>query len=176
MTDVISPSDPSSSLWQKVQAEQLAAIGDLLGEAPVPIGQIAEKLGLEIVSLTLPYDISGLIKRVSDNPARYQIQINNTDAPVRQRFTVAHEIGHFLLHIGEIDSDGITDSILYRSKLSDKKEAEANRLAAAMLLPWDKVKAWHQSRFGCDPVVANIDEIAKAFKVSSLAVGFRLRF
>ncbi|HCM3005245.1 TPA: ImmA/IrrE family metallo-endopeptidase, partial [Klebsiella pneumoniae] len=52
----------------------------------------------------------------------------------RQRFTLAHEIAHFLLHRDRI-GDGITDDILYRSKLSDFMEVQANRLAADILMP-----------------------------------------
>lgn len=175
MIENIPANDPAYNLWQKVDPYLLGVIDGLILEAPVPIGRIAEELGLDVVSLTLDSNISGLIRMTSDEPKAFEIQVNNTDAPVRQRFTVAHEIAHFLLHSDEIGTDGITDNILYRSKLSDRKEVEANKLAAALLLPWSKVIAWHQANFGCDPMVQNIDEIAKAFRVSSLAVGFRLR-
>ncbi|MDP9139968.1 MAG: ImmA/IrrE family metallo-endopeptidase, partial [Pseudomonadota bacterium] len=59
---------------------------------------------------------------------------NRHDPPKRQRFTVAHEIAHFLLHRDDI-GDGISDDVLYRSNLSDKREQQANRLAADILMP-----------------------------------------
>ncbi|WP_404373127.1 ImmA/IrrE family metallo-endopeptidase [Sphingomonas sp. MMS24-J45] len=142
----------------------------------MPIGLIAQKFGIEVISITLPADISGLIRQLSTKDQSYQIQVNNTDVPVRQRFTVAHEIGHFLLHKQSIGTDGITDSILYRSKLSDRLEAEANRMAAALLLPWDKVHDWCMQRHACLPASGHLDEIASVFKVSALAVGFRFGF
>ena len=168
--------DPAQPLWQQIPTDEFGLIKSLLNRVPVPIGEVAAALSIDVVSLTLPVEISGLIKKMSPDVEEYQIQINNTDAPVRQRFTVAHEIAHYFLHKSHIDSDGITDSILYRSKLSDKKEAEANRLAAAMLLPWNEVQAWHHERYGCAPKAEFLDEIAKAFRVSSLAVGFRFGF
>jgi hypothetical protein len=170
------PGDPAEALWHRVAPEKVEQISILLNHTPVPIGEVASALGLDVISVTLPSDISGLIRKISPNEERYEIQVNNTDVPVRQRFTVAHEVAHFLIHRHMIGTDGITDSILYRSKLSDRNEAEANRLAAAMLLPWDKVREWHQVRYGCAPQAHNLDEIAKAFRVSGLAVGFRFGF
>lgn len=174
MDDLLSK-DPASDLWKRVSPEHLQAITGLLWDIPVPIGKIAQALNLEVLSTTLSPDISGLIKKIGNSSPKYQIQINNLDASVRQRFTAAHEVSHFLLHKNEIDNDGISDSILYRSRLSDKKEAEANRLAAAILIPWVKVWEWHQKIYRCAPSIENIDAIAKTFRVSSLAVGFRLR-
>lgn len=170
------PGDPTGLLWSRVDQGELHKIVPMLQSVPVPIGRIAERLGLDVVSITLPSDISGLIRKVSPDEDAYQIQVNNTDVPVRQRFTVAHEIAHFLLHRDQIGTDGITDTILYRSKLSDRTEAEANKLAAAMLLPWDKVNAWHSERYATPPSRENLDDIARAFRVSGLAVGFRFGF
>jgi hypothetical protein len=170
------PPDPADHLWQRVAESDRVTISSLVDHVPVPIGAIAEAFEIEVISLTLPSDISGLIRETAPASLRYQIQVNNTDVPVRQRFTVAHEVGHFLLHRDSIGTDGITDSILYRSKLSDRVEAEANRLAAALLLPWTKVQTWYWERYGCKPESEHIEEIAAAFKVSALAVGFRFGF
>jgi Zn-dependent peptidase ImmA (M78 family) len=168
--------DPASSLWLRVGSAELEKIAPLLDQVPVHVGAIAELLGIEVISITLTSDISGLIKKVNSYSDSYQIQINNTDAAARQRFTVAHELAHYLLHRRSIGTDGVTDSILYRSKLSDRVEAEANRLAAAILLPWSRVRAWHQEHYQCEPDVNHLEELAKAFRVSSLAVGFRFGF
>lgn len=172
----LNPQDPAAALWMRVDRADREAIGPLLNQTPVSVGAVAERLKIEVISITLPADVSGLIKKMSAEEKVYQIQVNNTDVAVRQRFTVAHELAHYLLHRSQIGTDGITDSILYRSKLSDKTEAEANRLGAAILLPWDKVQNWHNDRYGCRPKPDHIDEIAKAFRVSSLAVGFRFGF
>jgi Zn-dependent peptidase ImmA (M78 family) len=168
----ISPSDPAIGLWLRADEADLAKFWDIFADAPVQVGLIAERLGLEVLSLTLSTEISGLIRRKANGS--YEIHVNNTDAAVRQRFTVCHEIAHYLLHRGLIDAEGITDNILYRSKLTNRQEAEANKLGAAILLPWPKVTEWHQERFGGPPNKENIDQIASAFRASSLAVGFRL--
>ncbi|WP_428334290.1 ImmA/IrrE family metallo-endopeptidase [Novosphingobium sp.] len=166
--------DPAFSLWMKVNESDFQKIENFMKSAPVKIGLIAEALSIEVESTTLPPNISGSIRRINQNPNFYKIEVNNTDVGIRQRFTVSHEISHYLLHRPEIDSTGITDTILYRSNLSDKKEIEANRLAAAILMPWQLIHEWHIQKFGCDPVAQNITEMANAFRVSSLSVGYRL--
>lgn len=173
----LNPSDPALPLWKRVSVDERVIIDNVAGNAPpVAIGLIAQRFGIEVISITLPADISGLIRQLSPNNQSYQIQVNNTDVAVRQRFTVAHELAHFLLHRHSIGTDGITDSILYRSKLSDRVEAEANRMAAALLLPWDKVHDWCLRKHACQPASEHLEEIAEVFKVSALAVGFRFGF
>lgn len=172
MASLISPGDPALSLWLRAHEVDLVKFWDVFDNVPVQVGLIAERLGLEVLSVTLSADISGLIRRKGEG--FYEIQVNNTDAASRQRFTVCHEIAHYLLHRPLIDAEGITDNILYRSKLTNQQEAEANKLGAAILLPWPKVSEWHQSRYGTLPHKDNIGEIASAFRASSLAVGFRL--
>lgn len=169
---LIPSNDPARDLWARVNPADISKIWHIFDNVPVPVGLLADQLNIEVVSITLATEISGLIRRLDENS--YEIQVNNTDAAVRQRFTVCHEIAHYLLHRELIDKSGITDTILYRSKLTNRQEAEANKLGAAILLPWPKVTEWHQARFKTEPEKANIDEIASAFRASSLAVGFRL--
>lgn len=173
MTISIAPDDPALALWRQCKETELSKFWHFLNETPVRVSEITKSLGIEVVSKTLNSEISGLIRKIGEN---YQIEVNNTDAGVRQRFTVCHEIGHFLLHRNFIDAEGITDSILYRSKLSNKQEVEANRLAAAILLPWHLVNGWHINSFGTSPSAESVDAIAQAFKASRLAVGFRFGF
>lgn len=173
MSMVISKSDPAFDLWQRVSVDKVKMVLPSLRVVPVPAGKIAQDLGIEVVSKTMLSDVSGSIRCTN---GAFVITVNNTDVPVRQRFTVAHEIAHFLLHRDVIDEDGIEDTILFRSKLSDRIEAEANRLAASILLPWDTVLAWCQSEFGCSPLPQMIDIISKKFKVSRYSVAYRFGF
>ena len=172
MAIAIAQDDPATSLWLRADESDLMKFWVVLDSIPVRVGDIAVRLGIEVLSLTLSAEISGLIRKIDSGS--YEIHVNNTDAPVRQRFTVCHEIAHYLLHRHLIDSEGITDNILYRSKLSSRQETEANRLGAAILLPWPKIYEWHFEQFGAPPNKGNIEQIASAFRASSLAVGFRL--
>lgn len=103
-------------------------------DLPVPIGSLAKALGLEVKLTLLAPDISGEIRPSATAPAGYRININRHETKERQRFTIAHEIGHFLLHRDKI-GDGVSDSVMYRSLLSNTTEAEANRAAAELLMP-----------------------------------------
>jgi Zn-dependent peptidase ImmA (M78 family) len=66
------------------------------------------------------------------------IAVNSSHPPVRQRFTMAHELGHALLHRGE----GIHMDQAFKLRLRasanapvDRDEVDANRFAAALLMP-----------------------------------------
>lgn len=100
--------------------------------APVDLNGMARAMGLEVVnSVNLPDDVLGKIERSGDH---YRITINATHAPRRRRFTLAHEIAHFVMHRSLI-GDGITDAGMYRSSLSNAIESQANRFAADLLMP-----------------------------------------
>lgn len=106
--------------------------------APVRLSQLARALGVPVKAATLGPGISGEIRPQDDG---FIIRINRHDPSKRQRFTVAHELAHFLLHADQIGAGGISDDVLYRSSLSDKREAQANRLAADILMPDNLVLA-----------------------------------
>ena len=116
----------------RITPEQRATIGRFTSEVPVKVGALAAELGLKVTLGTLKPGISGEIR--PDGTGGYTIRINRHERKERQRFTLAHEIGHFLLHRDRIGS-GILDDVMYRSGLSDPIEAEANRAAAEMLMP-----------------------------------------
>jgi len=97
----------------------------------VAVGAIAKDLGLTILKSTMPGSISGEIR---ETEGVITIKVNRHDVKERQRFTIAHEIAHFLLHRERL-AGGITDDVLYRSRLSDDLEREANRLAADIIMP-----------------------------------------
>lgn len=67
------------------------------------------------------------------------IVVNNNHSSVRQRFTIAHEIGHQQLHY-----DGV--EILHRDFISsfgiNRREVEANTFAAELLMPHEEITEW----------------------------------
>ncbi|EMP2054347.1 ImmA/IrrE family metallo-endopeptidase [Enterobacter kobei] len=121
----------TSNEWLSLPEQQVALIQNHQKELPIAIGAIAKDFGINVKVSTLAAGISGEIK---DENGAIVIRVNRHDTKERQRFTLAHEIAHFLLHRDRI-GDGITDDILYRSKLSDFMEVQANRLAADILMP-----------------------------------------
>jgi Zn-dependent peptidase ImmA (M78 family) len=131
---------------------------------PVDVEAIARNLGLRVRYEPLG-DCSGKIQRGSDG--RYDITVNERDPKVRQRFTLAHEIAHYVLHEPMI-GDGIVDDAMYRSGLADVYETEANNYAAAILMPAPLVKA----RYRTQKMIA---ALAADFGVSEAAMRIRLR-
>ncbi len=77
--------------------------------------------------------ISGWIKKQEQ---KYIIAINSLQNPLRQRFTLAHELGHYYYHCGELEGQH-TDITLFRNANGDQLGIEyaANEFAAELLMP-----------------------------------------
>lgn len=119
--------------WKTLPPEVRALIGEFQDQPPVRLPDLAKALGVSVKAATLRPGISGEIRPAPEGEG-FIIRINRHDPLKRQRFTVAHELAHFLLHRDQIGT-GIEDDVLYRSTLSDKREQQANRLAADILMP-----------------------------------------
>lgn len=156
------------SLMQRLSVEERRIIQDAQREIPVGLSDIARKLGLTVKASTLPAGISGEIRPTAGS---YEIKVNRHDSKGRQRFTVAHEIAHFLLHRDQI-GQGVSDDALYRSSLSDAREAEANRFAAEILMPPAAVREALANYAG--PVEDRSTQLAQLFGVSEVAFDIRL--
>ncbi len=136
--------------------------------APIYILAIAHDLGINVYS-AIGEGLSGMIKKDSTQggPSGYAIVVNKKDPSTRQRFTIAHEIAHFILHKDAI-GDGIVDDALYRSGLSNKQEIEANKLAAEILMPWNLINK------AMDEKINSIKDLSTIFQVSESAMSIRL--
>lgn len=157
--------------WRHVNADHMQVVFQHTKEIPVQLGAIAKDLGVSVKLSTLRPGISGHIRRES---GAYVIRINRHEVRERQRYTLAHELAHFLLHRDEIDrSGGIEDNVLYRSGASEKMEYEANRLAADLVMPMAAVKRELKL---LEPLTSEevIDRLAEVFRVSRAAMEVRL--
>jgi len=102
---------------------------------PVAVENIAKGESLLIRFQPLESNLSGFL--FHDNNGAI-IGVNSTQARVRQRFTIAHELGHFLLHQ---NSNLVVDRVLVKlrsgsaSRETDIHEIEANYFAAELLMP-----------------------------------------
>lgn len=159
-----------SKEWRSLDDNTKKLIQSIATIPNVPLGAIAKGLGINVMLATLPLEISGQIKR--DKEAnQYEILINRYENRRRQRFTLAHEIAHFLLH-QDLIGDGLSDDILYRSGLPEAKEFEANRLAADLIMPLDLIVKYTLDK---DPQSqSTARELADIFQVSDMAMGVRL--
>ena len=135
---------------------------------PVDPFEIASQLGIKVLYGDLPQDVSGMLRAHAGEVVMY---IDTDDHPRRQRFTAAHELGHYF----QRKSRDATADIAYidrrsdlASKGSDPSEVWANEFAASLLMPAAVVRrlAWR-----------GLDEwdMAKFFDVSPAAMTFRMR-
>lgn len=161
-----------SQEWKQIPSNLLPTITKYLREPDVKLGALAKELGLMVKSATLAPGISGEIGPSDESPSGFQIRINRHEAKARQRFTLAHEIAHFLLHKDRI-GDGIRDDMLFRSALSNRIEAEANRLAADLIMPLAVVEA-EKRKLAIDDDGAWVEALAEIFGVSLAAMQIRL--
>jgi len=146
-------------------------------QAPVPIDVVAQRLGLKTEESVLGDDISGLL--VVER-GRGAIGYNSAHARVRQRFTIAHELGHYVLHVGTSTQSRlfIDRYVAFRddesSAGSDREEVEANAFGAALLMPGPLVRAEiRQHDLDLDDE-DDLTALAKRFHVSSSAMSYRL--
>lgn len=161
-----------SNEWISLPEEQATLIRKHQHQFPIAVGSIAKELGITVKRSTLAAGISGEIKEDDGNVV---IRVNRHDVKERQRFTLAHEIAHFLLHRDRI-GDGITDDILYRSKLSDFMEVQANRLAADILMPGHLIqkKLKELTQYSELREEEKYEKLADAAEVSTTAIKIRL--
>ena len=138
----------------------------------VDLVALAGKLGATVYNVSdWPDDVSGMIRidKGYGGSRGYIIYVNKNHHPNWQRFTIACEIAHIMLH-EDLIGNGITTDGLYRSGLSNKVEWAANRATVSILMPWSKI---HQKiAMG----VTSADELAHRFGVSRSAVVIQLKW
>lgn len=139
---------------------------------PVPVYDIAQELGVELKFSNLEDNISGWIERIGDG---YSITVNANHPLVRQRFTAAHEIGHYIYH-RDLLGNGVGDTRAYRAEGTNLPnsavlpihERQANSFAANLLMPREAISLLRSQG------VTEADAMAERFYVSKEAMCIRL--
>jgi Zn-dependent peptidase ImmA (M78 family) len=136
-------------------------------------------MGVQVRYSPFDDDLSGMIYIKDGIPI---IGVNSLHHPHRQRFTIAHELGHLELHREMITSKVHVDKdfpVLMRDPKSatgtERVEIEANQFAAELLMPEALIKQALESKpFDIDDD-SPIEELAKKFRVSKQALEYRIR-
>lgn len=134
-------------------------------EIPIPVERIAHAVGIvEIVGQKTNSFEGVLITTAAKGTG--SIAYNNASRIERRRFTIAHEIGHFLIpwHNASAQCAGADMSVLKSQDVRKNKEAEANRFAAALLAP-PALFVHDIRRFG-SPETEHILALAGRYRVS----------
>ena len=127
---------------------------------PVAVNEIAGKFNLKVVEFDFPDSFSGVLKR-----ERGVIGVNKKHALVRQRFTIAHELGHFVLGHSIGNTDDVMDDSFDKPIHNEK---EANIFASAILMP----EKWLKEEIKGRPL--DLKSLASSFCVSEQALTIRL--
>jgi len=146
---------------------------------PIPVEKIAKELGAEVRFAPFDDELSGMVHIKEGVPI---IGVNALHHPNRQRFTIAHELGHLELHRQMITSNIHVDKdfpALMRDSNSatgkEQIEIQANQFAAELLMPRIMIEeALAGKQFDIDDD-APIEELAKKFRVSKQALEYRIR-
>lgn len=146
------------------------------GEPPIDVDAIALAEGIEIVRTAAQGNESGFALR---DGKRRIIGVNSGHSLLRQRFTVAHELGHLILHPGKPLIMDPSVRVNRRNETSslgtDFEEIQANTFAAQLLMPRSIV-----ARLAADLATAGhsheqlIKALAQSFSVSRDAMTYRL--
>lgn len=145
---------------------------------PIKVEDIAKSMGIKVFAYGFDDDISGVL--VIDNDSA-TIGYNQTESRVRKRFTIAHELGHYVLH--RDDAQMFMDkqytahfrstNFTYPDK-KQKQEQEANKFAACILMPEQLLRAEIEKMEFDLQSEDDIKVLAKIFDVSATAMSFRL--
>lgn len=130
---------------------------------PLDVSRLTTLLGITLRLEPMKGEESGSLKQ--EKSGLWVMTINSLHHPHRQRFTIAHELGHFIRHTINITS--FTDTVFFRNGESNNMEVEANRFAAELLMPDDEFINFIENGSN------QVSDIASHFQVSSMAVRIR---
>ena len=132
---------------------------------PIDLNYLLKKLNIDLERAHLPSRVDGMALSVKF--ARGLVVVNADRLKTRERFTIAHEIGHILRHYPRIKQKGGLFLEEKNSMFISICEREANIFATELLMPRAEVIAFHQR-------TKSIQELAGMFQVSKQAMSIRL--
>lgn len=154
---------------------------------PVKIIEICNNMGFSIFQQELPKSICGYIAIDGELKDRFDtdriISVNRNESNKRRRFTVAHELGHFLF---DFDPNKIQFYNAFERDHNESEEDEedneklANRFAAELLMPTDKFEKEYTRIFNkyngsSEQLYETVQELSDLFLVPPKAVEMRIK-
>ncbi|WP_049535879.1 ImmA/IrrE family metallo-endopeptidase [Vibrio harveyi] len=131
---------------------------------PINVSELANALGIVVRYEPMQNDDSGSLKKEKKS-GKWVMTVNSLHHPHRQRFTIAHEIAHRIRHAANADS--FSDTTFFRNGETNWMEVEANKFAAALLMPEKDFVDFIEKES------STVEDIASHFQVSSMAVRIR---
>ena len=151
-------------------------VRDAQESVPVNVDALARQMGLRVRRSPMVDSIAGMLVRESDG---WTVTVNADHTESRQRFTIAHEIGHFVLHrdrLGNGTNDSTryvvtADTAHYNDSIGPREERDANQFATAVLMPEARIVDVCQTFRSNDP-----EPVARLFRVSPHAMRTRMAY
>lgn len=146
---------------------------------PIKIHEIIEILDIPVSKKPnfRKSKITGIISMKNGSPEIWINPMMNQNKE-RERFTLAHELGHFMLHIApSFNNYEKEDKTIEWNRDSnwDIQEMEANRFAAELLMPNELIKKEVSTLDPQEEKENKIEKLANAFNVSKQAIKYRLQ-
>lgn len=133
------------------------------GHFPVDVEQIAEQIGIRVEETYLREGVSGMLQvQQGQTPIIY---VDAREPKVRQRFTIAHELGHYIERVNRGHKD--FSFVDRRGAVYDIHEFYADEFAGALLMPATELNRLREEGL-------SIREIGQRFGVSPTAVNKRI--
>lgn len=161
-------------------AEKFFVQSNIRPSPPINIERAVRNLGITIIQNELEGDVSGYLFVSKD--CQPIIGVNSKHPEVRRRFTIAHELGHFCLHVAGNSEISFVDKnflIINRDSRSELgieiEEIEANFFAAEVLMP---AVSLYRNLASYGPIDSDkiYEKLGKEYNVSKDAIHFRLNF
>lgn len=118
---------------------------------------------IKIQKVALASEVSGKLEYKN---GVWLMSVNVQHSEVRQRYTLGHELGHYLNHRDSFKS--FEDTVYFRSKQKSSMEYMADQFAASLLMPENDVRELVNSG------VKTVKELSLKFGVSLEAMKYRL--
>lgn len=136
-------------------------------QCPTPVQQICQRLGIEL-TFVADLDADAYLLRL---PNKVNIIIKNSSDTyhTRQRFSIAHELGHYRLPDHQQEYKCNFNDLMYYSGDS-KRESEANRFAAELLMP---IKHFHDDVKHCSLSLVTFIKLSEKYETSLMACALR---
>jgi len=154
--------------FKRAQDEALKLLASFgYDEPPVDPVRIANDLGVSVVFAKFA-EADAAVSGFYD-PAEDGIYVNSDEYPRRQTFTVAHELGHRMLHLEWAKSNDY--KVLRRDdteRYKDPKEIEADTFAAHLLVPKSLLRRYYK--------IATVQQMSDLFLVSAPVIKNRLKY
>ena len=130
-------------------------------ELPIDVVYLASVNKIKVIKfLKIAYQGMFFFNRETFIPT---IHVNGSNQEVRQRFTIAHELGHYFSGHNDVYRD------IYTSNGYNQDEILANNFAAELLMPKDKIEYYMDQL-----IIKDISHLARIFNVSKEALLIRL--